>query len=182
MTRRVRRLAASLGHTLPRLSGWARLPFVSDFRRSAGVRFGRWPMNPTAAQMSERRSWEVKRVQNELAAERRSASERRSVERTAKTVALDAVALDVPGQPELRIESTDMSTLGMAFNASRQFREGERVAVKFRLVNGAVKLMVCRTRYCRAIEGGRFHVGVEFVNGVLPSGVCALPASPRAQL
>jgi len=92
---------------------------------------------------------------------------------------LDALLLDVPGQPEMKLESTDVSTVGMAFNCSRQFREGERVAVKFRLVNGAVKLVVCRTRYCRATGSGSFHVGVEFLNAVLPAGVRALPSGPR---
>ena len=59
----------------------------------------------------------------------------------------------------------------MAFNCSRQFREGAHVAVKFRLANGAVRLIFIRTRYCRAVESGAFHVGVEFVNAVLPTGI-----------
>ena len=103
----------------------------------------------------------------------RPASKQPSGSRTATIAALDAVLLDVTGQPEIKLAGTDANTLGMAFDCSRKLREGERIAVKFRLMSGAIKLIICRTRYCRATETGSFHAGVEFFNAVLPTGIAS---------
>ena len=98
-------------------------------------------------------------------------AERRASPRRPAPLILDAVLLDAPGQPEIKVTGTDTSQHGMAFECARVFRAGERVAVKFRLNNDVIKLLFCRTRYCRRTEAGLFHVGVEFVDATLPVGI-----------
>ena len=101
--------------------------------------------------------------------------ERRAHPRTFIPLSLDAILLDTPGQPEIKILGTDTSQTGMAFESAHLFGAGERVAIKFRLTNGTIKLIFCRTRYCHKTGPDRFHVGVEFIEATLPAGICTTP-------
>ena len=107
----------------------------------------------------------------------RTLEERRiAARRTATSLMLEAVLVDVKGHPGLKIRVTDTSTNGMAFEARREFKVDERLVIKIPIVNGGGKVVLSQVKHCGAGGLNLYRVGVEFLDAVsLPRGKCGLP-------
>lgn len=101
---------------------------------------------------------------------------RRSAPRAPSALSFEAVLLNTPDRATIRIHATDNAPTGLGFHSRRLFRLEERLALKLRFVNAPGQLILCRTRHCRTLAPGVYHVGIEFLETLsLPTGPCPIP-------
>jgi len=91
---------------------------------------------------------------------------RREDKRTPARVAVEITLLDVINRPQMRVQTVETSTTGMSFATRRDFKQGERVAIRLTFLNGRGKLVLAEVRHSKKHSATVHHVGVEFVDAV----------------
>jgi hypothetical protein len=78
-------------------------------------------------------------------------------------------------QPQMRIDTKDITSTGMGFISRRYFPVNEYFAVLMRFANGPGKLILCRTAFCRPAKPGMHHTGAEFIQAITPTASGKFP-------
>ncbi len=112
---------------------------------------------------------------DQLVMDAHAAKNHRAQRRDTLHLSLKATLLADPAQPQIRVETRELSHGGLSFVSPRHFPPGEYFSVLLKFVNKPGRLILCQSIYSRLIPGGQHHTGVKFIETITPNKQVAFP-------